>query len=175
MAEAFMPRFGHGAFLLCLEDLYKKIASQELIYTRLIGKPSEVTYKHGEHVLQNQARLIYGEECEPLKHLYFIGDNVCTDIFGANLYHRYLTDDQGKNPRIDKLFEQDICQGGAEQCFSVLVETGVYSAANPDQSMAYNHVPRDFLPVENKLYEPTMIVPHVAEAVEAIFQQEQYT
>ena len=25
MAEAVMPRFGHGAFLLCLESLYKKI------------------------------------------------------------------------------------------------------------------------------------------------------
>jgi hypothetical protein len=24
MAEAVMPRFGHGAFLLCLENLYKK-------------------------------------------------------------------------------------------------------------------------------------------------------
>ena len=25
MAEAVMPRFGHGAFLLCLENLYKKV------------------------------------------------------------------------------------------------------------------------------------------------------
>lgn len=56
MAEAFMPRyniititllcdifmylfiqfnlrFGHGAFLVCLESLYKKITGQDLIYT----------------------------------------------------------------------------------------------------------------------------------------------
>jgi len=25
MAEAVMPRFGHGAFLLCLENLYAKV------------------------------------------------------------------------------------------------------------------------------------------------------
>jgi hypothetical protein len=27
MAEAVMPRFGHGAFLLCLENLYKKVSN----------------------------------------------------------------------------------------------------------------------------------------------------
>lgn len=26
----------------------------------------------------------------PVKTIYCIGDNVCTDIFGANLYNKYL-------------------------------------------------------------------------------------
>ena len=56
MAEAVMPRFGHGAFLLCLENLYKKVTGRDLVYTALIGKPSEITYRHGEHVLQQQVR-----------------------------------------------------------------------------------------------------------------------
>ena len=42
MAEAVMPRFGHGAFLVSLENLYKKITGRDLIYTALVGKPSEV-------------------------------------------------------------------------------------------------------------------------------------
>ena len=54
MAEAVMPRFGHGAFLLCLENLYKKVTNYELVYTALVGKPSEITFRHGEHVLQEQ-------------------------------------------------------------------------------------------------------------------------
>ena len=54
MAEAVMPRLGHGAFLLCLENLYKKVTGMDMIYTALIGKPSEITYRHGEHVLQQQ-------------------------------------------------------------------------------------------------------------------------
>ena len=54
MAEAVLPRFGHGAFLLCLENLYKKVTGLDLVYTALIGKPSEITYRHGEHVLQQQ-------------------------------------------------------------------------------------------------------------------------
>ena len=55
MAEAPMPRFGHGAFLLCLEELYKKVTGSDLVYKGLIGKPSEITYRHGEHVLQCEA------------------------------------------------------------------------------------------------------------------------
>jgi HAD superfamily hydrolase (TIGR01456 family) len=58
MGEALMPRFGHGAFLLCLENLYKKVTDRELIYTALVGKPSEITYRHSEHVLQEQAQLL---------------------------------------------------------------------------------------------------------------------
>ena len=56
MAEAPMPRFGHGAFLLCLEELYKKVTGRDMVYTALIGKPSEITYRHAEHVLQQQVR-----------------------------------------------------------------------------------------------------------------------
>ena len=92
MAEAIMPRFGHGAFLVCLEELYKKITGQELVYTCMVGKPSEDTYRYGEHVLQCQAQLM---KETPLKNIYFVGDNVCTDIFGANLYNKYLLNQRG--------------------------------------------------------------------------------
>ena len=57
MAEAVMPRFGHGAFLLCLENLYKKVTGRDMVYTALIGKPSEITYRHAEHVLQQMVSL----------------------------------------------------------------------------------------------------------------------
>ena len=33
MAEAVMPRFGHGAFLLCLENLYEKVRYHFLLIT----------------------------------------------------------------------------------------------------------------------------------------------
>jgi ribonucleotide monophosphatase NagD (HAD superfamily) len=86
MAEAVMPRFGHGAFLLCLENLYKKITGNDLVYSALIGKPSEITYIHGEHVLQTEAAKIGLKNL--VKNVYCIGDNVCTDIFGANLFNQ---------------------------------------------------------------------------------------
>lgn len=51
-------RFGHGAFLLCLEALYKKLTGNDLIYTALVGKPSEITYYHAETMVQEHARSI---------------------------------------------------------------------------------------------------------------------
>ena len=44
--------------------------------------------RHSEHVLQEQALKIGLKK--PVRHIYCIGDNICTDIFGANLYNKYL-------------------------------------------------------------------------------------
>ena len=101
----------------------------------------------------------------PLRNIYCIGDNVCTDIFGANLYNRYLRDLRGRTSggaavassrSLDHLVggESADWSGGAENCFSVLVETGVYSRQDGGEgegaahSLSLDHSPRDFLPVE---------------------------
>jgi len=183
MAEAVMPRFGHGAFLLCLENLYKKVTGRDMIYTALIGKPSEITYRHGEHVLQQQALGTVGL-VRPVKNIYCIGDNVCTDIFGANLYNKYLqrrrldtavmTQAKVQDSRsIDNLVGSVGELAGAVSCYSVLVETGVFSAEG-GQPTSLEHSPRDFLPVENSYQEPTFSTAHVLEAVQTIFRREQW-
>lgn len=58
MAEAPLPRFGHGSFLLCLEALYRKLTGEELKYSALVGKPSEATYHHAEYCLTQHAGVI---------------------------------------------------------------------------------------------------------------------
>ena len=75
---------------------------------------------------------------KPVKNIYCIGDNVCTDIFGANLYNNYLqrrqqdkeiikqqaSVQQDQTSRcIDKLIGANELSG-AQSCYSVLVETG---------------------------------------------------
>ncbi|KAG8226700.1 hypothetical protein J437_LFUL005516, partial [Ladona fulva] len=70
MAAACMPRFGHGAFLICLENLYKKITEKDLIYTALIGKPSEITYHHAHQLIMKQAKEI--GVADEMKTLYAI-------------------------------------------------------------------------------------------------------
>jgi len=182
MAEAVMPRFGHGAFLLCLENLYKKITGRDMIYTALIGKPSEITYRHGEHVLQEQAKKL---NFPAVKNIYCIGDNICTDIFGANLYNKYLQDrvrdsaqaavqNNGNNPRsIDNLIGAVGELKGASNCYSVLVETGVFSKST-GSPVSLDHSPRDFLPVESSYQEPTFSTHNVLQAVNLIFEQENY-
>ena len=232
MAEAPMPRFGHGAFLLCLEQLYKKVTGSDLVYKGLIGKPSEITYRHGEHVLQCEAmKMGIGNR---VKNIYCIGDNICTDIFGANLYNRYLQQmksrqkqrsifqheleteyDYEENRRrfeanvgassskssghanetkvdfvknsnedliqsrsIDHLLcgANGICEtqlSGAENCFSILVETGVYSRGSKEL-VSLDHSPRDFLPVQESYQEPTYTVNNVLDAVNLIFQKQKF-
>merc|ERR1719510_1956317 len=99
-----MPRFGHGAFLLCLEELYKKVTGSDLVYKGLIGKPSEITYRHGEHVLQCEAIKLGIKR--KVKNIYCIGDNICTDIFGANLYNRYLHRTNLRSKRLSLVSEE---------------------------------------------------------------------
>ena len=74
---------------------------------------------------------------------------------------------------MEQLFDVELSQG-AEKCISILVETGVYSSEN-DQSVNLNHLPRDFLPIEENYLKPSIIVPHVSKAVEAIFECEEFT
>jgi len=182
MAEAVMPRFGHGAFLLCLENLYEKITSRDMVYTALIGKPSEITYRHGEHVLQEQAQKL---ALPTVKNVYCIGDNICTDIFGANLYNKYLQNrirdkahaaiqNNGRSSRsIDNLIGAVGELNGANNCYSVLVETGVFSKSG-GSPVSLDHSPRDFLPVESSYQEPTFSTHNVLEAVNLIFEEEKF-
>jgi HAD superfamily hydrolase (TIGR01456 family) len=83
-----MPRYGHGAFLTCLEALYQKVTGRDLQYTALIGKPSEITYRYAEHVLTSQSRKL--GFTEPITKMYFIGDTPDSDIVGSNLYQRHV-------------------------------------------------------------------------------------
>ncbi|BFZ08341.1 hypothetical protein BsWGS_11380 [Bradybaena similaris] len=87
MSEHKLPRLGHGCFMNALEGLYQKITGKELKYTALIGKPSEITYHHADHLLTQQAKLM---GVDHIQTIYCIGDNPETDIYGGNLYNRYL-------------------------------------------------------------------------------------
>ena len=78
-----------------------------------------------------------------------------------------------KSRSIEQLFDAKLSRG-AEKCISILVETGVYSREN-DQSVNLNHLPRDFLPVEENFLIPSITVPHISKAVEAIFECEEFT
>ena len=64
-------RFGHGAFLVCLEALYRKISGHDLHYTSLVGKPCEITYRFAEHTISKIAKRM--GITKPIKRLYFFG------------------------------------------------------------------------------------------------------
>ncbi|XP_054844449.1 haloacid dehalogenase-like hydrolase domain-containing 5 isoform X2 [Eublepharis macularius] len=189
MAEAKMPRFGHGTFLLCLESIYKKMTGKELKYEALIGKPSTVTYRYAEHIIKQQM------ECHgwmsPLRQLYAVGDNPMADIYGANLYNRYLqaqaevsvtamvADIQGKERHAPKE-DSDVSLSCVPSCQSILVCTGVYSRhgdmpadCNESTVETVFHGHRDFH-FDPDLVEASHVVRDVNDAVELVFQKENW-
>uniref|UniRef100_A0A8C5TY58 Haloacid dehalogenase-like hydrolase domain-containing 5 n=1 Tax=Malurus cyaneus samueli TaxID=2593467 RepID=A0A8C5TY58_9PASS len=167
VAEAQSPRFGHGTFMVCLENIYKKITGKELKYEALMGKPSRLTYQYAEHLIRAQALQRSWEQ--PILTLYAVGDNLMTDVYGANLYNRYLEKNsrQGSKPP-------------AAHCKSVLVCTGVYNPHNEvpldtrdsiTETVFHGH--RDFR-FDPGLVEPDHIVPDVDAAVDLVFQLENF-
>ncbi|XP_069048123.1 haloacid dehalogenase-like hydrolase domain-containing 5 [Lepisosteus oculatus] len=193
MAEAKNPRFGHGTFLVCLEHIYQKVTGRELKYEALIGKPSLVTYNYAELLVRQQAEA--RGWTEPVVRLYAIGDNPMADIYGANLYNRYLQgalEAQLKGARLaEAQGAPPEAAGGpealgrclAECCVSVLVCTGVYGGGggggqrdlpqDPRQSVTERvfHGHRDFR-FDPSLVEPALVARDVDEAVELVFGQE---
>ncbi|RUS83265.1 hypothetical protein EGW08_008988 [Elysia chlorotica] len=182
MAEACMPRFGHGAFLLCLETLYHKLTGKPLSYQNLVGKPCEITYRFAEHTVSTIARKM--GISKPLKRLYFFGDNPSVDIVGANLYDRYIKRQEDPNgyelpfsrliPETDYLHKQTV-----EHCHSILVGTGVYkhcpeevhkTMSTTSKTHVY-HGHRD-IAYEEDLSKPYKYVEDVHEGIEYILKRE---
>nr|XP_044993039.1 haloacid dehalogenase-like hydrolase domain-containing 5 [Jaculus jaculus] len=177
MAEAKMPRFGHGTFLLCLEAIYRKVTGKELRYEGLMGKPSILTYQYAEDLIRQQAeRRGWGS---PIRKLYAIGDNPMSDVYGANLFHQYLKrakHGEAEEQQAGSLQKQRL--SATQSCASILVCTGVYHPQNLGSAEPFLggmespfHGHRDFS-FRPELLEASYIVNDVNEAVQLVFRQE---
>lgn len=124
-----------------------------------------------------------------------------TDVYGANLYNRYLEENSSKGskarvqaklaggrgpatlPQDDEMglrWEKELASAAAAHCRSVLVCTGVY---NPHTEVPLDtrdsiaetvfHGHRDFR-FDPGLVEPDHIVPDVDAAVDLVFQLENF-
>ncbi|XP_052780881.1 haloacid dehalogenase-like hydrolase domain-containing 5 isoform X2 [Mya arenaria] len=188
MHQACMPRFGHGAFLVCLEALFKKITGTDLQYHALIGKPCEITYRYAEHVIGDVAKRLGIQR--PIRKLYFVGDNPNVDIVGANLYNRYLQrtisnqengntqDETSHNLPTCRSIPRSIsmCAQTVRSIESVLVGTGVFDpnkkTGNDDADDVY-HGHRDIMH-EPELAKPSQFVPDVCHGIMHILKQEKF-
>ncbi|MEQ2206977.1 hypothetical protein XENOCAPTIV_005552 [Xenoophorus captivus] len=105
-------RFGHGIFLLCLESVYKKLTGRDLEYAAVLGKPSLLTYQYAEQLLRQQNQnhklsTIYAITFHNKWTMFLSSrDNLMTDIYGANLYNRYLAKHHTKMMSGTKLVAQ---------------------------------------------------------------------
>ncbi|NXT45484.1 HDHD5 hydrolase, partial [Pluvianellus socialis] len=162
VAEAQSPRFGHGTFMVCLENIYKKITGKDLKYEVLMGKPSKLTYQYAEYLIRAQAAERQWKQ--PIQTLYAVGGSAA------------LSQDE----EIDNSWENELASAAAAHCRSVLVCTGVY---NPHTEVPVDtresvtetvfHGHRDFR-FDPALVEPDHIVPDVDAAVDLVFQLENF-
>eukprot|EP00054_Salpingoeca_dolichothecata_P035068 m.4465 g.4465 ORF g.4465 m.4465 type:complete len:328 (+) comp5037_c0_seq1:2-985(+) len=74
-----VPRYTNGAFLLCLQTLFKEATGKEL-KAQCFGKPHNAVYQYALKVLKSQVAG-NGEEVD---NVFFVGDNPFSDIAGAN-------------------------------------------------------------------------------------------
>ncbi|CAF1131441.1 unnamed protein product [Adineta ricciae] len=137
-AVADLPRFGHGAFLTCLEALYKKLSGNDLMYTALVGKPYEISFQYAEMMANKVAR---SKGQSKIERMYFVGDNPEVDIVGANVYNALLQKTASSNGSFTGcglLSHPRLLS--AKTCESILVCTGVYDPEvhelNPKQPWA---------------------------------------
>ncbi|NXU58638.1 HDHD5 hydrolase, partial [Turnix velox] len=162
VAEAQSPRFGHGTFMVCLENIYKKITGKDLKYEALMGKPSQVTYQYAEYLIRVQAAERHWKQ--PIQTLYAVGASATLS----------------QDDEIDNSWENELASAAAAHCRSVLVCTGVYSPQTEvptdtrdsiTETVFHGH--RDFR-FEPGLVEPDHIVPDVDAAVNLVFQLESF-
>ncbi|CAF3241361.1 unnamed protein product [Rotaria sp. Silwood2] len=159
-AAADLPRFGHGAFLTCLETLYKNISGNDLKYTAFVGKPFEISYQYAE-TIANQIALANGQP--KIEKVYFIGDNPDVDIVGANMYNYLLQQSMNVRTSISGYsLLSDSKYLSAKSCESILVCTGVYEPH------------KQKLDGKNPWKLPTTIKLDVFEAVKYILLMETY-
>ncbi|KAM4768690.1 haloacid dehalogenase-like hydrolase domain-containing 5 isoform 2-T2 [Cyanocitta cristata] len=167
VAEAQSPRFGHGTFMVCLENIYKKITGKELKYEALMGKPSRLTYQYAEHLIRAQALQRSWEQ--PIQTLYAVGDNLMTDVYGANLYNRYLEENSSKGSKAR--VQAKLAGGRGPATLPQDDEMGLRWEKEL-ASAAAAHC-RDFR-FDPGLVEPDHIVPDVDAAVDLVFQLENF-
>ncbi|CAF4534381.1 unnamed protein product [Rotaria socialis] len=177
-----------------------KISGHQLQYTTIVGKPSEVTFYHAEYLISRHAHELGLKQ--PIKRLYVVGDNPDTDVYGANVYNRYLQ--RRSLSRVNQIVSQTtigtLTSSGknisgknlwsssnsaepaadnieqyytAESLESILVCTGVFNRETYDETLGKNHGHRDMF-IDAELRKPKHTCEHVLDAVKLIFDIEQF-
>uniref|UniRef100_A0A8D0AHX0 Uncharacterized protein n=1 Tax=Sander lucioperca TaxID=283035 RepID=A0A8D0AHX0_SANLU len=169
-----------------------KLTGRELQYEALLGKPSLLTYRYAERQLRLQNHGQRKTQTMPSGNQTFSllpRDNLMTDIYGANLYDRYLSQQHAAMTTTTKLVaqgtgsqvtmtvpEEEELVSAAAQCRSILVCTGVYNPSDGNTAVSESvfHGHRDLV-LDLELVEPHHVVEDVEEAVDLLLQRENLT
>lgn len=94
-AQYHVSRFGSGAFMASLHGLFKAVAHSRTgdggdldpkLLIEAQGKPYSSTYTFAERKLLERWSALGHKSTEPLQTVYMVGDNLKSDILGANQF-----------------------------------------------------------------------------------------
>lgn len=119
-SQYHLPRLGQGGFREAFEGVWSAVtggsAKGVQLQKTIIGKPYQSTFEFAERRLnEHRKKLLNDAVTEPLRTVYFVGDNPEADIRGAN---EYVSPWRSKWP-------------------SILVKTGVFKNGEPDRSPSH--------------------------------------
>ncbi|KAJ2885633.1 hypothetical protein H4R27_001214 [Coemansia aciculifera] len=82
------PRFGQGAYHVCLRAMWDALTGGAPLKYTLFGKPNKVQYQYAEHLLDQIALAAAPDtdlaQLHARRRIFAIGDNPAADIAGAN-------------------------------------------------------------------------------------------
>ncbi|KAK8239352.1 HAD-like domain-containing protein [Phyllosticta capitalensis] len=109
-ARYHLSRLGQGGFREALEGVWAKVTAGAQLQKHVYGKPYQSTYEFAEKRLLAHRAALFGEhaDAQKLQTVYMVGDNLESDIRGANGYASPV----------------------GTQWRSLLVQTGVYQTGN---------------------------------------------
>ncbi|KAJ2506285.1 hypothetical protein IWW47_001655 [Coemansia sp. RSA 2052] len=82
------PRFGQGAYHVCLRAMWDALTAGAPLEYTLFGKPNKVQYQYAEHLFDQIALAAVPDadlaQVRASRRIFAIGDNPAADIAGAN-------------------------------------------------------------------------------------------
>ena len=103
------PRFGHKAFTIALETMFKELYRYDIKYF-LFGKPEEIAYEFAERLIEEQCRKNNIE----VSTFYMIGDNPESDIEGGIRIGNKNLKEKGENNWKTILLKTGVWKEGQE-------------------------------------------------------------
>ncbi|CAH8552473.1 unnamed protein product [Heterobilharzia americana] len=173
MDKASLPRFGHGAFLICLQTLYQQLTGYKLQYTSLLGKPSEITFRFAEHILNliskrmdiNDQSIAY-IFLETIQMLMFWVQIFTITFYVDFVIYLKVSVAQSRTVPPNAAFLPQTARG----IDSILVRTGVYK---PTAGERVHYCHRDFQGAAD-LVLPTFEVEDCLEGVELVLNMQKF-
>lgn len=124
-----LPRLGQGAFHRAVRAMASELGPKSLTRMFSFGKPFVISYEYAESALLAQLQKTLGVT-QPLKRIYMVGDNVMSDISGANTVTKIRRTETAAQRKTRLDGENTETESVGAEWSTCLVKTGVWKESD---------------------------------------------